>query len=276
MPRSCNNIYHGCGRVTEDGIVNTGNLLGSRMLLRRIYTQLREKRDDALIWYHMSGQVIMPLLSFADALCDGENYTSQLDRGRDRGYEYLLKLETMKAEYMGQINFGPVTAFLPEFGRAGSIKGDEWNEIGPQPAEYVLGLLMLHDSQLWDAYIHGESVTKLWHALGKVNFSHQYEFVPYWNQKVTQPLDEKDIVATFYVDRSAKRAVMFVMNFDGEPRDGKTKAYNLTVDFEKLGLDGAKVKAANLVHKEPVSLSGDSFKITFPSHTYRMILFEEK
>ena len=153
-------------------------------------------------------------------------------------------------------------------------------EVISRISDFVWGLpliILLVGTGLWlTIMLKGLQFTKLWHALGKVRFGHQYEFIPYWSQTVTQPLDEKEAVATFYVDRAAKRALMFIMNFDGVPRDKKAIRRTLTMDFSKIGIDAASVKATNLVHGEPVSLKENSLTIAFPSHTYRMIAFEEK
>jgi hypothetical protein len=273
------NVYAGDGVVTPEGVEKKLALLGTRHLLRRIAILYREKYPDSLIWFHNSGRLVMPVLSWADALCDGENYTTTVDK-TTRGYESFFTLDTVKAEYMCQNNMGPVSVFLPEFDRGGAIVGKEWEEVGPQPAEYILGMLLLHDSTLWYAYIYDKAVSKLWHALAEAKFGHQYEFIPYWNQTVTQRLDENDIVASFYVDKKAKRTLMILMNMNGMPegipRKGPTKSFSLTIDFGKLGLNAANVRARNACHDERAALSGNVLKMTFPSYSYRMIVLEER
>lgn len=272
-PMECNNLHHGCGIRVAGGVQTRFNILGHREMVKRMYTQLKESRPDAMIAYHNSGLVIMPALGFADLIVDGENHYSQMDRKENRGYEKFLGLATFRAEYMGH-NFGPQVALLPQFTRSGAIRKDEAAQVGPQHQEYLHGLILLHDSQIWlCTYLYDDAVAKrLYSALDRYNFAGApYEFIPYWNQTVTQPLKEDDAVVSFYVDRTKKRALAVVMNMNGQERN-----LGLTLDLQKLGLNPAKVSVTNACHSEKTALSGSQLSIErCPSHTYRLIALEE-
>lgn len=272
-PTNCNNIFHGCGYKDENtGQYNsTFNVLGTRELVKRIYIHLKKHRPDGMILYHNSGQVLMPIHGFADILCDGENAFSLLDRLNNRGYENFLTLDTFRAEYMGH-NLGSVVAFMPEFTRAKSIRVDEADEVGPQHAEYVLGLILLHDSALWITYFYDERPVKtMYQALSEYNFaSAPYKFIPYWNQQITQKLDEKEAVVSFYVDKSKGRALMVVMNMSG-----KKKPFSFSINTAELGF--APKKVINACHSENVSINKEVLTIDdVPSHTYRLLVLEAK
>jgi hypothetical protein len=231
-PHASNNIYGGAGVLGEAGKpIPTVNFLGTRALVRRIYTNLREKNPEkARIFFHMSGQVIMPCWSFTDALVDGENTHSLLDRKENRGYENVLTLEQFAAEYAGQNNFGPYGVFLPQFSRSGAIRGDEWEKLGYGHAEYILGLIFLHNSQLWlFAYIPVEPTAKLYYAFDENGLDSSWQYVGYWKQRVCELPD--DVKASFYVSPDKKKAFMIVMNLSW-----KERTLDLKLDAEGLGM----------------------------------------
>jgi len=266
-PISCNNRYHGCGRLCEGKPAqSTLNILGTRQLLRRIYTMVKQKRQDGLIFFHMSGQVVMPIYSFCDAMVDGENFTARLDRKENRGYERVLPLDAFAAEYSAQNSLGPASIFLPEFERAGSIRRDEWEALGSQPADYILGLVLLHDSQLWWAYLYQQQLMKFYAALDTVDWGDRYDFIPYWAQQIAKLPD--GVVASFYRDTKAKRALAVVMDLGEEVVEIDTN-----VDLGALGVrPGAGVR--DLVHGEAAQLSNGRLSLAVPRKTFRLLLVE--
>lgn len=270
QPGGCNNVYHGCGYQDAYGQYHaTFNVLGNRELVKRIYIHLKQHRPDGMILYHNSGQLALAVHSFADLLLDGENTYSRLDRKENRGYEKFLTLDTYRAQYMGH-NFGPAVGLLPQFTRAGSIRREEAAEIGPRHAEYVLGLVLLHDSQLWIAYFYdNQPLITLYSALEKHDFATGgYAFSPYWKQKITPALPENQAVASFYVDRDKQKALMVLMNMSGADQD-----FALRLDPAALGFQPKT--AANACHAEPVLLQEGEVRISgLPSHTYRLLVLE--
>jgi hypothetical protein len=271
-PHACNNIYHGCGVAFEGGRpIPTTNFLGTRKLIRRIYTLLREKHPDGRIYFHMSGQVIMPCWSFTDALVDGENYYSLLDRKNNRGYENVLKLDQFAAEYAGQNNFGPYSVKLPQFGRRGSIRGDEWEEFGWQPAEYLLGLIFLHNSQLWfPAYIPAEPTVNLYYAFDENGLDASWGYVGYWKQEACDLPD--DLKASFYVSPDKKKAFMIVMNLAWDDR-----AVDLAIEPGEIGMAERLTRASMLYPEGKAELTGNALKsVTVPAKNFRLFLLESE
>lgn len=269
-PHACNNIYHGCGVMGEGGNPGyTTNFLGTRQLLRRIYTLLKEKHPDGLIFFHMSGQVVMPVYSFADALVDGENYASLLDRKNNRGYEKILRLDQFAAEYAAQNNFGPYSVFLPEFRRSGAIRNEEWKELGYQHAEYVLGLVFLSNSQLWfPANMPAEPTVKLYSAFDENGLDSSYTYLGYWKQKAVSLPDK--VKASFYIAPDRKKAFMIVMNFDT-----KDKVIDLKIDSRSLGM--GKIRSASRLYPEgDVNLAREIIRSErIPAKNFRLYLLKE-
>ena len=267
-PVACNNVHHGCGhRNASDGrLAATTNFLGTRRLLKRVYTQLKQHRPDGLIFFHMSGQTAMPIYAFCDAMVDGENYTSILNRKDVRSYEKVLDLDTFAAQYNTQNNMGPVSVFLPEFQRSGAIRDEEWEQFGTRPADYIYGLILLHDGQLWWAYIHYPQLMKLFHALDELDWSHDYEFVPYWTQAAL-PLPD-GVKASFYCHKQTGRAIAVVMNVNDA-----AMALNAPLDSQALGLPQPN-RARDALHGEPCSLDNGALQVTIPAQTFRLIVLD--
>jgi len=269
-PHACNNIYHGCGVMGGGGKPGYAtNILGARRILRRVYTLLKQKHPDGLIFFHMSGQVVMPVYSFSDALVDGENYGSLLDRKNNRGYEKVLRLDQFAAEYAGQNNFGPYSVFLPEFNR-GSIRGDEWKVLGYQHAEYVLGLIFLSNSHLWiPSDIPQELTVNLYYAFDENGLDSSYTYLGYWKQQALSLPD--NIKASFHISPDKKKAFMIVMNFNW-----KDKIIDLKIDSAKLGMTAID-SARMLYPEEKVDFASGTIKrATIPAKNFRLYLLTNK
>ncbi len=270
-PHAVNNIYAGSGGIGEGGKPGyTTNFLGTRRLLRRIYTLLKEKHPNGLIFFHMSGQVVMPVYSFADALVDGENYASLLDRKKNRGYENVLRLDQFAAEYAAQNNFGPYSVFLPEFNRSGAIRANEWKKLGYQHAEYLLGLIFLSNSQIWfPAYIAQEPTVNLYYAFDENGLDSSYTYLGYWKQQAVSLPD--NVKASFYISPDKKKAFMIVMNFDT-----KDKVMDLKIDAKKLGM--RRITGAGRLYPEGrINLArGIIRKARIPAKNFRLYLIKAR
>jgi len=268
-PHVCDNVYHGCGVMGAGGKPGyTTNFLGARRILRRVYTLLKKKHPDGLIFFHMSGQVVMPVYSFADALVDGENYASLLDRRNNRGYEKVLKLDQFAAEYAAQNNFGPYSVFLPEFRRSGAIRDDEWKVLGYQHAEYVLGLVFLSNSQLWfPANMPAEPTVKLYSVFDENGLDSSYTYLGYWKQQAVSLPD--NLKASFQISPDKKKAFMIVMNFNW-----KDKLIDLRIDSAKLGMTA--IDSARMLYPEGKVdfASGTVKRATIPAKNFRLYLLK--
>ncbi len=269
-PRISNNIYSGLGLKLSDGtVVATEGFLGSRRLLQRIYTLQKQKHPDGLILFHMSGQVAMPVYSFCDAMVDGEHFIGVLDRKNNRGYERVLPLDKYAAEFAAQNNFGPYSIFLPQFHRSGSIKPDEWAGIGYQPAEYILGLIFLHNSQMWfSAYTVDEPCLELYRAFDVNGLDSSCEYTGYWKQDAVR-LPE-NVKASFYVSADKQKAFMLIMNFAWEDR-----TLDLQIDPSKIDMKPSLSEVRMLYPQGEIQRAGNTLKqVKIPAKNFRLILIE--
>ena len=238
-PSMDTNIYHGAGTQMPDGSIEPmRNILGTRKMFQRIYTMMKAKHPDGKIFYHMSGEIMLPVDSFCDALIDGENYTGLLDRKDNRGYEKVLSIDQFRTEYSTQNNFGPASVFLPEFERAKSINPDEWETMGYQHVDYLMGLIFLHNSNLWWSYVPYDHVAQVYTAMDSSGWNANWKFIPYWQQKYFS-LPE-GVYASLYQSPDDGKVLLVLMNTSGKDQD-----INLPMTLDKSTFTVAKAIYTN-------------------------------
>jgi len=260
-PSTDSNIYHGAGTQMPDGSIEPmRNILGTRRTFQRIYTLMKAQHPDGRIFYHMSGEVMLPVDSFCDSMIDGENYTGLLDRKENRGYEKVLSVDQFRTEYSAQNNFGPASVFLPEFGRSKAILPEEWETLGYQHARYLLGLVLLHDSSIWWTYFPAEVLSGAYSALDKTGWNADWKFVPYWNRKYFQT--PNGVYASIYQSPDSNKDVLIVMNTSG-------KDQQLSIP---LTLDKSTFSTAKVLFPEAAPLTQT---LEVPDNDFRIVLLEK-
>lgn len=217
-----------------------------REILRRVYALFRERRPNALLMIHMSSEVDIPMLSFADTILDGEQFVSS--KLKD-DYLELLPPEMFRAEFMGR-NYGPVDFFLPEF------RGDFANTGTPNLAAY----LMLHDVNPWPIWSDAKAWNKLYEALDAVKIE-QAKFVPYWQRP---PLTgNQGVLASAYVQ--GDQVVLAVVN------TGETPVGDLVLDPKPLG-SASVGSAKDMLTDEQFQVGGNMVRAPLARHQGRVLL----
>lgn len=111
-PIMCENELHGHGFIDERGIrQRVFDLTANREFYKRAYVILKEKFPNAIITGHASQRRILPTISFADVVYDGEQFVSQATA--QPNYCIFLKENYYRA-LMGT-QFGLVPMFLPAY-----------------------------------------------------------------------------------------------------------------------------------------------------------------
>jgi hypothetical protein len=260
------NIYRGTGTVLPDGSIEPlRNILGTRRTFQRLYTLLKAKQPDAKVFIHMSGDVLLPVDSFADALVDGENYYWLLNRNENRGYEKVLSVDQFRTEYSAQNNLGPVTVFLPQFGNANSINADDWKTLGLQPADYLLGLIFLHDSKMWWAYMPFDHLAKVNSAFDATGLNSQWSFTPYWRQEfISLP---QGVYGSIYQSPDQQKMVLVLMNTSGQDQQ---------IDIP-LTLGKNTFKTAKAIYPDkPVNIEANKINaLSIENNNFRAVVLEK-
>jgi hypothetical protein len=285
-PNTCTNTLHGCGVRGRDGVLfQTNAYLGYREINKRLYTLLRSKYPDGTYSvHHMSGQHNLACDAFFDYYADGENFTSRLSM-KEPGYWSHYRVDSFKAQSMGH-NFGPAGWFLHELSvlrgnfvdpRSGEdpekvyeLKG--WLDYCTGSSEYMHGLIMLHDSCIWEGNSLKSPLARLRAALRKYGWGMQYQFVPYWEQQIVK-LDGPDQYVSFYLDKANQRAlILFLNNADTEG------IMTWEPQWEALGFDDPRgLRVENAAHaylgpeKNWAKIDGDALQFTYGTRNYRLI-----
>ena len=265
-PITDTNIYHGAGTQMPDGSIEpTRNILGTRKMFQRIYTLIKAKHPDGKVFYHMSGEIMLPVDSFSDALIDGENYAGLLDRKENRGYEKVLSVDQFRTEYSSQNNFGPASVFLPEFDRSKAMLPEDWETMGYQHADYLMGLIFLHNSNMWWAYMPYDHVAEVYTAMDKTGWNANWKFTPYWHQKYFS-LPE-GVYASLYQSPDDGKVLLVLMNTSG-------KDQNLSLPTT---LDKSTYKTAKAVYPDQMIkvLNGKTGTIHIADNDFAAMLLEK-
>ncbi|HID08392.1 MAG TPA: hypothetical protein EYP10_14740 [Armatimonadetes bacterium] len=223
-PILCANTSHGCGWIKENGYVHrTMAIRATRRFMQRIYVLMKEHNPNSVIAIHMSGTVLMPRDAFCDVMIDGEQFASQLQLRRARGdgenYYRLITLDKMRAQFMSHI-WGPLTAFLPEFARA---LGDRFWSDEPDvltAIEHLVGLFVLHDSQMWVAWSNPMPHWQVWRAQMRFGWDDEVEWIPYWRAQGLVDLETGGVEPVVCSIFKRRDRVMFVV-FNNSDRDCK-------------------------------------------------------
>ncbi|MBI4023738.1 MAG: hypothetical protein HY360_02090 [Verrucomicrobia bacterium] len=238
------NPLGGTGYRKRDGSwVPSQASLGARAVAKRLYTMIKLRHPDAMIKYHNSGLVNMAFMAFCDYFVEGECTINMLTQDKP---DYLGKIrpDTYRAEMMGR-NFGFVTDFLYQFTRSGMWTYDSMRKDGKgqYAVDHILGIMMLHDCNMWDSYAPHEFATRLYRALQRHGWGANYKMIPYWNQKIVAMPENQ--FATFYVDDFTDKAICIFYN------DTTAKgAQQLKPDWSKLGFkDLSRLKLENTGHE---------------------------
>lgn len=260
------NVYHGGGLLMPDGSIEpTHNILGMREAYKRIYTLLKQRHSDGLLFNHSSGDLMLPVFSFADVMVDGENYAGILDRKENRGYEKTLSVDQFRAEYSMQNNVGPATLLLPQFERAHSINRTEWNDKLYKHVDYIMGLTFLHDSNLWWSFLPLDHVTAVYQEIILTGLTKDWLFVPYWKQdSIALP---EGTYASAYQSPDKAKTLIVVMNTS---RAEQAIALPLSLGGEKY----EKVSAVYPTAK--VDTKDEKLSIRLSNNDFSMYLLEKK
>lgn len=237
-----------CGWVEANGKRQpTYPVRAYRQILKRVYTLFRERRPDPLLMLHLSTEMNAPMISFADTVLDGEQFSG--NKLQD-DYVDLLPPDMIRAEMLGR-NHGPVCFFLPEF------RGDYAKTGTPNLAAYLL----LHGLNAWPIWSDAATWNKLYNVLDAFDLG-SAKFLPYWQSPswAERPPD----LASAYLNNG--QALLVDMNTLNEPGQAK-----LTLDLKRLEMKSLS-SATDVLSGEQLKLEGNVLTIPQAPHQGRIIL----
>jgi hypothetical protein len=217
--------------------------------MRRAYTLFRARKKDSIINVHMSANLTIPTLSFADSYWDGEQFES-LQYGQRAPLE-VLPLDKFRAEFMGK-QWGLAAEFLVY-------------EKRPFTTEQALAFTMLHDV-LVRPLDTGEGlrlISRIWKAREDFG-TEEARWIPYWDAKSPAHPGPQGIMVSLH-SRPRRGALLVVSNLGPQRARAQVR-----VDLDALGLP-AEVEAADALSGERVPLSGATLSFPLESMGWRMV-----
>jgi hypothetical protein len=239
----CTNHTHGCGYQRDGQWVKTHPIWRNREFMRRLYTIFRQQRKAPLLDQHMSGNMIIPELSFCDSYWDGEQF---------EGYKFgqqeatdLLPLESFRAEFMGK-QWGLRAEFLNYDKR-------------PFTAQESLAFVLLHDMYVRASGLGEqlELIVGVWRAFDDFG-TDRARWLPYWEQTAARPAREGAYCSAYV--RPGQGALLVVSNLTGKAVTARVK-----LDRGQLGLGSGEVKAWEARSGEAYKVTGDTLRVKLGS-----------
>ncbi len=253
MPfQTCDEDYGGSWRDEFGGLHTVYQVRAYREILRRVRELLQDRRPNVHIMAHMSQCIVIPTLSFADSMLDGEQYQGPLCPKDD--YLNVIPLDKWRAEHMGR-QWGLVPFFLCEF-----LPADRTDlAVGR-----LMGLLLAHDITPSPLWCKSSVVFNAWKTLDKFG-AVDADFLPYWTPNGVTT-DNKDFIASVY--KKPGKALLVVVNSGNA--DGQV---SIKVDAKQLGL-AANASAKDAYDDSPVPVAEQSFKLSIPRHGHKLLVLQ--
>ncbi|MBI2301804.1 MAG: hypothetical protein HYU66_23110 [Armatimonadetes bacterium] len=245
----CANPEHGCGYLRDGQWQKTYPIWRNREYMRRLYTIFRTKRKDSLLDAHMSGNLVIPELSFCESYWDGEQFEGYTHG--QKAAQDLMPLDTYRAEFMGR-QWGLRAEFLVYEGR-------------PFTHAEGLSFVLLHDMYV-RATGQGadfERITAIWKAFDGFGTS-QATWLPYWSQTAVR-CGPAGVYCSAYT-RPGQGALLVVSNL------GREKATaTLRLDRKQLGLGADARTARDALGEGRWVLDGDMLQLELGSMEYAVV-----
>jgi hypothetical protein len=226
-----------------------------REVVRRVREVFADRRPAFHLIIHMSADVVIPALAFADSMLDGEQYQAVRDPKDD--YLSVVPPDKWRAQNTGG-PWGVFPFFLPEFTH-GKNRADRL------PTERLMGIMLAHGASPWPIWCKSEVIFDAWKTLDKFGVV-DAEFLPYW-KPTGVTCDNKEVLVSVY--RKPGKALLVVLN------SGKDDAsVGLRVDAKLPGLKQAAI-ARNATDGSSINRGDDgSIKLTIPGRVYRLVVLE--
>ena len=232
VPATCKNPLHPAAHHKRR------HIFAARDLMRRFYTVTKQNDPDNVMVCHMSRMISIPVLSFCDAIVDGEQYGFLLQERFDGHYMPVTPPDRVRAEFLG-VQWGLIPLMLPQFRRP-EIRT-------PALVREMAAVFVPHGTRFWlNASRAQKPLRKVLDVVDAFG-PDEARFVPYWRVPAWQRLvEERKLVASAYV-RGRAEVMLIVSNY-------AEHAQELSLDLSPLSLRGRPSKASDPLDGLPVSI----------------------
>jgi len=237
----CENESHGCGwRDSQGKLHPTYPVLAARDLMRRMADAVHKHNPDAILDVHMSSNMTLPTLSFADSAWNGEQF-----EGHTAGEKFSVPLSTFRTEFMGWAH-GIDTEFL-------------CYEKRPFTFNEAIALAWLHGVEVRPYPQNLSYVTPIWRAMDRFDVVHA-GWMPYWSNPPATA-DDADTKVSGWAYK--QKALLFVSHLQRKPA---------TVHLRLAKLIAGTLGARDAIKDSPISIDDQGrFDLSFQGMEYRLV-----
>ncbi len=252
-PGRCNNPAHPASHHGRR------HIFAARALMKRIYAVTKQADPRHVMVCHMSTTLCIPVLSFCDAIVDGEQYGWRLKDKFDGHYMPITPPARVRAELMGR-QWGLVEFFLP------CNRGP--NPWSPALTRELLALMLPHGARFWLGGTRATMV-KVLDAVDAFGLD-RARFAPYWSSPPRRRLaEERRLLVTLYV--RPDRALVLASNL--EPR---AQTLELRLDLAALGCDAPAARCADPLDHQPASWDGATLRCRIGPRDLRVVVIQRR
>lgn len=253
MPVFSDNLFAGAGVQDRGQVYPKWTLLGTREMLKRLYTMLKAREPKSSVRLNLHGRLLAPLMGFCDMVVDGEGLDARPSAEEPATFQ-RLSLPMFRAQYLGT-NFGPRCSWTPP----NVLNGDVDRE-----SRWLAGIALLHRVNLDSANRSGQC-TQIRKAIsaGKLS-SESWRFIGYWqNPPVRVEPERKGLVISAYIRKKAEdgaagsEALLVILN--STDWEGELK---VLPDWGALGASQGEAKVRDAESGQVLKVAESAFRLT--------------
>jgi len=225
--------------------------------------------NECPIFVHMSATMMLPYLSFADVMLDGEQYWYDVSAWRKPPYPSYIEMTPLDRYHAmtGGPAFGAVPVFLPEF-RPDAL-ADRFPDAGKQvaPTREFLALTLLADILVWPVWCNSAVVTATQQIKADYGVADSStRFHGYWRAAQHNPLVSGDVKVSYYANKNGILAIVSNLTREGQ---------RVELDWKRIhGEPGApNWQAWQAETDDALPLEGAVTAMEVPGHDFAMVRY---
>lgn len=186
------------------------DIFALRGFLKRLSEALTKSDEEAVIFVHSSNREIIPALTFAHAIVDGEQYRADVKDGR---YLDLVSLDEFRARFSSRQS-GILTYLIPG---DWYVNREDKAWVGSQKQliafRRAIGLALLHATGIWPQGAPPGERERLFGLIDRNELS-DASFIGYWRGRSFLELSQPGLPVSLYVNKN--RVVAIILNTTGQ------------------------------------------------------------
>ena len=239
------------------------DILGTRNFLKRLRTVYHNHGQPGYIFVHSSNREIIPALSFATAIVDGEQYRRDLRNG---DYIDLIDIDEFRTRFANK-QYGIFNVW--QHVEINFHRDDpKWHGSEQQRRSFrnFMTLALAHDVPDWPQGAHKTEQRKLLEFLDQFGVD-SADFVGYWDRNNAVHHNNNKLYVSYYQHSQNKSILLVVANLAEQQQK-----VSLRLDLTNLGIDKADTLLTIKDEQGNASLLTDTIlNVRIPAKDFRLV-----